>query len=105
MRPTRQLTADAVRGGEQDPEVRRAEVGCPGGPAARRPGSLGASRWTAAPSPRSAAGRYAYSALDWLKRVSAWPQYFDRAYPGSKPADWDPRLAKIDAILQHLAVS
>ncbi len=36
-----------------------------------------------------------------LGSVSAWLNYLDGAYPGPKPADWDARLAEIDAMLRE----
>lgn len=36
-----------------------------------------------------------------LGSVPAWLRYLDGAYPGPKPADWDARLAEIDAMLRE----
>lgn len=36
-----------------------------------------------------------------LGSVPAWLSYLDGAYPGVKPADWDTRLAEIDAMLRE----
>ena len=33
--------------------------------------------------------------------VGQWSRYLDVAYPGPKPADWDARLARIDAMLRE----
>jgi pimeloyl-ACP methyl ester carboxylesterase len=36
-----------------------------------------------------------------LGSVPLWRSYLDVAYPGPKPADWDARLAEIDAMLRE----
>lgn len=51
-------------------------------------------------------GRYRRGALSLLRTavfgsVRSWTTYLDLAYPGAKPADWDARLARIEASLRE----